>query len=186
MQIESNRYILQVIVAWWVLPLMVGDNSAFSPIGLTARETRRMLEKQGSHHAPHFKSRGMHMAFHTFLFLLVVCLVLFTLALLWRLDWLAFQPSHSRAEVKGSRLHRRLQPRTPDDCPACRLASSPASGEGTASAPVQPCCEVKSRRGAAKRIDTQGFACSKQQCRYFGNTDARMHAAFGRWQAWAC
>jgi hypothetical protein len=39
------------------------------------------------------------MAFHVFLFLLVVCLLL-SLALLWRLDWLHLQRYHS----KGQRL----------------------------------------------------------------------------------
>jgi hypothetical protein len=35
---------------------------------------------------------------------------------------------------------------------------------------------VKSRRGAPKRIDTQGFACPNQQCAYFGITEAHIHA----------
>jgi hypothetical protein len=37
------------------------------------------------------------------------------------------------------------------------------------------CCpwsEVKSRRGAPKRIDTEGFACPNPKCSYFANTDA--------------
>jgi len=38
---------------------------------------------------------------------------------------------------------------------------------------------VKSRRGAPKRIDTEGFACPNRQCRYFGNTDASFHALVG-------
>ena len=119
------------------------------------------------------------MAFHTFLFLLVVCLVLLTLALLWCLDWLAFQPSHSRGGVKRSMFHRLLKPRTPDDCPVCRLASTASSGGGRAPAPVRPWGEVKSRRGAPKRIDTAGFACPNPQCQYFGSTDAHHHALVG-------
>ena len=43
----------------------------------------------------------------------------------------------------------------------------------------RPWREVKSRRGAPKRIDTAGFACPNQQCRYFGNIDARVHALVG-------
>ena len=70
-------------------------------------------------------------------FLLVVCFFL-SLTLLWRLDWFPLRPSSSRGEAKRSTLHRLLKPRTPDDCPACRLASTPSSGGGPASAPVRP------------------------------------------------
>ena len=45
--------------------------------------------------------------------------------------------------------------------------------------PVRPWSEVKSRRGAPKRIPTEGFACPNQQCPYFGITDARVHALVG-------
>jgi IS1 family transposase/transposase-like protein len=38
---------------------------------------------------------------------------------------------------------------------------------------------VKSRRGAPKRIQTEGFACPNQQCPYFGITDDRIHALVG-------
>jgi IS1 family transposase len=38
---------------------------------------------------------------------------------------------------------------------------------------------VKSRRGAPKRIPTEGFACPNQQCAYFGITDAQIHALVG-------
>jgi transposase-like protein len=119
------------------------------------------------------------MAFHICLFLLVVCLVLLTLARLGRLDWLAFQPSHSRGGAKRSSLTRLLKPRCPDDCPACRLASPASSSAEPAPAPVRPWSEVKSRRGAPKRIPTEGFACPKRQCTYFGNTDAHRHALVG-------
>ena len=46
-------------------------------------------------------------------------------------------------------------------------------------APVRPWREVKSRRGAPKRVNTEGFACPKQQCPYFGITDASIHALVG-------
>jgi hypothetical protein len=39
--------------------------------------------------------------------------------------------------------------------------------------------EVKSRRGAPKRVDTEGFACPNPQCQYFSNTDALFHALVG-------
>jgi transposase-like protein len=38
---------------------------------------------------------------------------------------------------------------------------------------------MKSRRGAPKRVNTEGFACPNHQCPYFGNTDAQIHALVG-------
>jgi len=120
------------------------------------------------------------MALHVFVFvfLLVVCLLL-CLGLLWRLDWFPLQPCTSRGRAKRSTLHRHLLPRSPDDCPACRLASNALVGAGPAPLPVRPWSEVKSRRGAPKRIPTEGFACPNRQCTYFGNTDAHWHALVG-------
>jgi IS1 family transposase/transposase-like protein len=118
------------------------------------------------------------MALHVFVFLLVVCLLL-SLAQLWRLHWFPFRLSFARGKDKCSRLPRLLKPRCPDDCPACRLASPASSAVGLAHAPVRPWSEVKSRRGAPKRINTEGFACPNPQCAYFGNTDAHKHALVG-------
>jgi len=118
------------------------------------------------------------MGLYVFLFLLLVCLLLF-LALLWGLDWLHLRPSHSREEAKRRTLHRLLKPRTPDDCSACRLASTASLGGGPGHAPVRPWSEVKSRRGAPKRVKTEGYSCPNQQCVYFGNTDASFHALVG-------
>ena len=118
------------------------------------------------------------MAFHVFVLLLVVCLLL-SLALLWRLDWFPLRPASSNGVAKRSTLPRGLQPRTPDDCPACRLVSTPSSDAGQGPAPVRPWSEVKSRRGAPKRIPTEGFACPNRQCSYSGNTDPRVHALVG-------
>jgi IS1 family transposase/transposase-like protein len=113
-----------------------------------------------------------------FVFLLVFCLLL-CLAMLWCLDWFPLRQSSSRGGVKHSRLPRLLKPRTPDDCPACRLAASASSGGGPGPAPVRPWREMKSRRGAPKRINTEGFACPNPKCSYFGNTVAREHALVG-------
>jgi IS1 family transposase len=118
------------------------------------------------------------MSVHVYVFLLVVCLLL-CLALLWHRDWLHLQPRSSRGRAKRSMLHRLLKPRSPDDCPACCLASTPASGGGLASTLVRPWREVKSRRGAPKRVNSAGFACPNQQCTYFGISDAQIHALVG-------
>ena len=118
------------------------------------------------------------MTFHRVMFLRVFFLT-FSLALLWHLGWLPLQPSHCKAGAARPTVHRLLKPRTPNDCPACRLASTPSSGGGPAAAPVRPWREVKSRRGAPKRVNTEGFACANPQCAYCGITDASIHALMG-------
>jgi IS1 family transposase/transposase-like protein len=118
------------------------------------------------------------MAFHVYVYLLVVFFIL-CLALLWLLCWFPLRPSTSSGKAKRTTVQRLLKPRCPDDCPACRLGSRPSSAGGQASAPVRPWREVKSRRGAPKRVNTEGYACPNRQCRYFGNTDAHFHALVG-------
>jgi IS1 family transposase/transposase-like protein len=111
---------------------------------------------------------------------LLVYLLLLSLALLCALCWLNHGPAQSRAAGKvRTRLHRHLKPRTPDDCPACRRASTPSSSGEPAPVPVRPWSEVKSRRGAPKRVDTEGYACPNLQCRYLGNPDTHFHALVG-------
>jgi hypothetical protein len=129
-----------------------------------------------------FQAARIVMAVHVFVFLLVFILIL-SLALLWRLDRLHLQSSPSQAGRRRTLVHRLLRPRTPLDCPICRLSSS---GVRPAPAPVRPWCEVKSRRGAPKRVNTEGFACPNPQCAYSGLTDAHVHAPLWGWQAWPC
>jgi IS1 family transposase/transposase-like protein len=118
------------------------------------------------------------MAFQIDVVLLVFFLT-FSLALFWRHSWLPLQPSHIKAGAVRTTVHRLLKPRTPDDCPLCRLAATPSLGAGPVPSPLRPWREVKSRRGAPKRIDTEGFACPNPQCLYFGITDANIHALVG-------
>src|SRR5258708_39624396 len=115
------------------------------------------------------------MSLHVYSFLLTLFLIL-SLVLLWCFCRLNLQPSHSPAGKRRPLVHHLLKPRTPLDCPICRLNSS--SG-GPTSAPVRPWPEVKSRRGAPKRIPTEGFACPNQHCVYFGITDSPIHAPVG-------
>jgi IS1 family transposase/transposase-like protein len=83
-----------------------------------------------------------------------------------------------RAGPSGAVGRRRLwRPRTPEDCPACR-----AAGDAPAPTPaptVRPWAEVKGRRGAPKRIVTEGYACPSTYCPYYGITDGRVHALVG-------
>jgi transposase-like protein/IS1 family transposase len=83
-----------------------------------------------------------------------------------------------RMGVPGAARRRRLwQPRTPDDCPACRAAD--AAPAHVAKPLVRPWSELKGRRGAPKRIATEGFACPSPGCPYYRITDSRVHALVG-------
>ncbi len=118
------------------------------------------------------------MAFQIYVFPLIFFLIL-SLAWLWHHGWLPLQPSHFKTGVVRTTVHRLLKPRTPRDCPACCLSSPVSPGTGSSPLSVRPWCEVKSRRGAPKRIHTQGFACPNRTCLYFGITDAHIHALVG-------
>jgi len=112
------------------------------------------------------------------LFLLLLCVLMFSLARLCFLCWPHRGPAQSAA-AKRTPLHRLLKPRSPHDCPACRLASTLSPIVEPAPPPVRPWREVKSRRGAPKRVNTEGFACSNRKCLYSGITDAHVHALVG-------
>ncbi len=68
------------------------------------------------------------MAFHVFLFFLLLCL-----AWLWHLYWLHHNPPDSRVGTIHTKIQRLLKPRTPLDCPACRLSSTLSSRSQAAS-----------------------------------------------------
>src|SRR6266576_1572686 len=117
----------------------------------------------------------------TFLPLLLLLLFCFLLCLtwLWHRDWAHRGLQHLTVKTAHPMVHRLLKPRPPLDCPACRHASTPSLDAVPAPAPVRLCRVFKSRRGAPKRIDIEGFTCPNPQCRYFGNTDAHFHALVG-------
>jgi hypothetical protein len=87
------------------------------------------------------------MALHVFVFLLVFFFILF-LVLLWRFSWLQLQPSPFKAGAVRTTVHHLLKPRTPLDCPSCRLACTPSPSVRPVSASVRHWGEMKSRRGA--------------------------------------
>ena len=99
-----------------------------------------------------------------FVFLLVGCLA-------WA--WQRHQHPASHPAAVTARVQRLLKPRTPDDCPACRQQVAASAATAPVCASVTPWREQKSRRGAPKRIDTQGFACPNQRCAYYRITDAK-------------
>src|SRR5215469_11679793 len=153
------------------------DNSDNSPSCLTFPLDDPYSTFSEGNTPPHFKRRECSMNLYVSL---LVCLLIVSLVLLCVLCWPhpGLVPSKAAAKIR-SRLLRQFKPRCPDDCPACRLASTPASGAESAPPSVRPWSEVKSRRGAPKRIPTEGFACSNPQCQYVGNTDALIHALVG-------
>lgn len=83
-----------------------------------------------------------------------------------------------RAGPRGAvRRPHAWRPRRPADCPACRAADTDPAP--TPSPTVRPWADVKSRRGAPKRVATEGFACPSAGCPYYGITDGRVHALVG-------
>jgi hypothetical protein len=100
---------------------------------------------------------------HLFLLPLLFFLIL-SLSWLWHLSWPDHCPPHSRTVALHTAAQRIFKPRSPRDCPACCLASTLSSVVEPAPLPVRPWREVKSRRGAPKRVNTQGFACPNRKC----------------------
>jgi hypothetical protein len=96
--------------------------------------------------------------------MLFVFLLLLSLALLCRLSWPHLKLSHAPAGSKRALGHRLLKPRTPLDCPLCRLASP---GVEPISAPLRPWSEVKSRRGAGHSHQHRGLCLSQPALRAF-------------------
>ncbi len=70
-----------------------------------------------------------------------------------------------------------LKPRTPEDCPTCRLEKRLTLRDNVRTA--RPWSEVKSRRGRPKTHNTDGQACMEPSCEYYKDTDATHHAL--RW-----
>jgi IS1 family transposase len=86
------------------------------------------------------------------------------------------QLNHASVTTIRQRL---LKPRTPGDCPACRRQRALPPAAPVPPPAIRPWSEFKSRRGAPKRITTDGFACLNPACTYFRNTDAAVHALVG-------
>ena len=146
-----------------VLPLTMVDNSSFPPTRLTIPLGPAYPSLYIGYPFSSIQAARILMAFHVFLFLLLFFLIL-SLARLWRLYLPHYCHPHSSAEMMRTTFQRLLKPRTPLDCPACRLTHTLSSDVGLAPRPVRPWCEVKSRRGATKRLNTAGFACPNHLC----------------------
>ena len=119
------------------------------------------------------------MTFHFFLLLLLLYCLMLYLARLCRLSWCHHCPAQLRVAARRTPIQRLLKPRSPHDCPVCRLSCAHSSVVESVSPAVRPWREVKSRRGAPKRVNTEGFACPNRKCPYSGITDAHIHALVG-------
>jgi IS1 family transposase len=109
-----------------------------------------------------------------FWFSLVLSMLLLWLLWIWPQLW----PHRQTTAITAAREHL-LKPRTPADCPSCRRARATVTNDPPARIPVTPWCKRKSRRGAPKRIATQGFACPNRICDYYRIIDAHIHALVG-------
>jgi hypothetical protein len=107
--------------------------------------------------------------------LLLVLLCLSWLVWVWR----HHRPPHVEDATTSRQVQRLLKPRTPDDCSACRQQACTPATIAPPRPPVRPWREVKGRRGAPKRIVTQGFFCPRRTCVYYRITDAQVHALVG-------
>jgi IS1 family transposase/transposase-like protein len=91
--------------------------------------------------------------------------------------WCCGKVPWSAGSPDAQRQRYAWRPRTPEDCPACRAAGA-TPGRGPSPA-VRPWADVKGRRGAPKRLVTEGYACPSAHCPYYGVTDGRWHALVG-------
>lgn len=113
-----------------------------------------------------------------YLFVLFVCFFMLAVACLCYLCRSHHGPARSETRLK-SFVPRRLKRRSLLACPACCRSAARSSGQELSSRAVRPWREIKSRRGAPKRVMTEGFACPNRACQYYGITDAQIHALVG-------
>jgi transposase-like protein len=162
-----------------VQPLTVVDKSDISPTGLTfPLDGPYSSFSDGNDSFSSSQIKRIHMNHQVFL--LTIFLIFSSFAAVC--SWLAPSwscPVENSWQATQQASPSAASPRCPDDCPACRLASPASSARGPAPQPVRPWREVKSRRGAPKRVNTEGFACPNQQCLSFGNTNSQIHALVG-------
>src|SRR5450755_1755171 len=107
---------------------------------------------------------------HTRTWIVVLIVLMSALVVLAR----CLRRARANTRLRLPQRIRRLWPCTPDDCPACCLAGT--SPWVAARPAVRPWREGRSRRGAPRRVPTDGYACHRPGCLYQGITDAQIHA----------
>ena len=118
--------------------------------------------------------------------LLLVFFLILTLARLCSLCWSHHGPAQSTAAARHTPLQRLLKPRSPRDCPACRLASTFSSVVGPAHPPVRPWHEVKSRRGAPEAGEHRGLRLPQPPVPLLWDHRCSHPRLGWGWQAWPC
>jgi hypothetical protein len=104
-------------------------------------------------------------------------LILLLVLALWLTLTLGARACHpAPPSTRLPRGRRPCRPQTPAACPRCRHASANDASGTVPASPPPPWREVKSRRGAPKRVPTDGSACATPTCLYAGITDAAVHA----------
>jgi hypothetical protein len=108
---------------------------------------------------------------------LLICLGVSLVWLAW--SWQCHQQPRSPQAAGTAGMARLLKPRTPDDCPVCRQQDPVRAADTPLRPATRPWREQKSRRGAPKRSNTQGFGCPNRRCAYYRITDTLIHALVG-------
>jgi hypothetical protein len=85
----------------------------------------------------------------------------------------------SRSCAPRTAMSRRLRPRSPDDCVLCQGHAAGFLRPQPCATPLRPWREGTRRRGAPRRVATEGYACPSPECAYYGITDSFMHALVG-------
>jgi len=115
------------------------------------------------------------------------------------LVWRWWRKHHRRIqrwwEKRQTRRARRWRPKSEEACPQCRAGVEIRVAKRATA--VEPYSQGKKKQGRPKALSSAGYACPCRSCRYFGVTDATVHALVGygksdqqhtiqRWRCQAC
>jgi hypothetical protein len=115
----------------------------------------------------------------------VLLLLLASFLLLCALCWPYPGPAQSRTAAKiRTTVQRLLKPRTPDDCLACRLATTASSGEGPVPADVASLARGEKPAGSSQAQRHPGLRLSQPKLPLLWHHRCTPTCAGGRWHAW--
>jgi hypothetical protein len=117
---------------------------------------------------------------------LLVFLLIFALALLCALCWPHPGPALSGAAKVRTALPRLLKPRSPHDCPACRLASTASSVGGPVSPDVAPLARGEKPAWSSQAHPYRRLRLSQPAVQILWQHRRSLPCASRRWQAWSC
>ena len=114
---------------------------------------------------------------------LLAIVLVFGLVLLW------FDLRRKPVVRAAAKSLRPLKPKTGADCPLCRTEQGACINERAIRARPRPWREGRSRHGRKKESGTEGYACDRVSCLYYGITDADRPCSGCRWAPhlhWRC